>query len=289
MDEIQAIKREQLREPELPIRVSMDEEKLDELAASIRIKGVMQPLLVRVRGWRTEEGAFVDDAVLEGEGRPCEVAYEIIDGHRRYIASGMVGVVDLPCIVRSDDADAALDTMAASNLCREDNTPAEEGILFLQLAEKRGWGIEQLMRTFHRSEHYINERVKLVQGDPAICEAVAKRLLGFSVAKVLLKCTNEAHRRYLLNLALTHGCNVRTAEGWLQQWKVTSEQQPLPVNGGGAEAQVTYIPPPGPVCLWCQKDRYQADLVSVVIHRWELDQLLELLLKVGIHSATASA
>jgi len=231
----------------------------------------------------------VDEGETLKEVVECIEAYEISDGHRRYIASGMVGITELPCIIKPPDEDAALDDMLTANLEREDNTPAEEGWLFMRLVDERGWGIEQLMRTFHKSEGYINDRVRLVCTDGEVAKAVATHQIPFSVAKALLRCTDEAHRRYLLGLCVTHGANTRTAESYVHQWKVQSEAQPQVVGGPGATSVGEYIPPPAQLCLWCERDEQRESLVSVVVHSWHLRDLLVHLERTGVRSATTSA
>lgn len=284
MPESKTIPRELLLEPPVPMRAQMDEQALNELAASMGLLGVLFPLLVIPRNViRTEAGEYVecDDPAKVPTGRQC---YEIVDGHRRYLAAGIARIDELPCRVFENADDAKFAMMAHANIMREDVTPAEEGLQFLQLAEKCGWGIEQLMQTFKCSENYINDRVALVQGDPEVCRAVATRQIVFGVAKALLKCKEDAHRRYLLQLCITHGANVRTAETYVQQWK-----QQAAMQGDGEQVHITVAPampftPPEELCLWCCKGTYPEHFERVVIHRWHLDDLLSLLKQVGIHA-----
>ena len=289
MQQIVTIPRELLREPSLPIRVQMDDEKMETLVSSIRIKGVMVPLLVRPRGFRLSTGEFVDAPPEGDEAVGSREAYEISDGHRRYIACGMAGVADLPCIVRADDPDGALDYMVTANLQREDNTAAEEGWLYMRLVDEKGWGIDQLMRTFHQSGSYINDRVRLVTTDGEIAKAVANKQISFTVSKALCRCTDEAHRRYLLSLAITHGANARTAEAWIQDWRNQTENRPVVQVHDPQQPAAEYIPPAAQVCLWCEKDRDRDALVQVVLHRWHLSDLLDHLEKTGIRLTATSA
>lgn len=287
--EVVTLKREQLREPSLPIRVQMDDEKLESLAADIRAVGILYPLIVYPRGLRLKDGTFIDTVVGAEVVEGSQPAYEISDGHRRYIAAGMAGVADLPCIIKSGDRQAALGDMVRANLEREDNTAAEEGWLYLRCCDEYQWGIDDLIRTFHKSESYINDRVRLVSTDAEIAKAVATRQINFAVAKALCRCTDEAHRRYLLSLAITHGSNARTAEIWVQQWRTQQDATIQPVGGNGAANVGQYVAPPAPVCLWCQKDRDREALVTVVLHKWHYDDLLDHLKRTGIISPPTSS
>ena len=287
--EVVTLKREQLREPSLPIRVQMDDEKLESLAADIRAVGILYPLIVYPRGWRLPDGVFIDELPAGAPPNTWPVAYEIADGHRRYIAAGMAGVADLPCIIKTGERADALGDMVRANLEREDNTAAEEGWLYLRCCDEYQWGIDQLMRVFHKSEAYINDRVRLVSTDAEVAKAVATRQINFAVAKALCRCSDEAHRRYLLSLAITHGSNARTAEVWVQQWKTNSELTIQPVAGNGTQTVGEYVAPPAPVCLWCEKDRDREALVQVVLHRWHLADLLDWMEKAGIRSRVTSS
>lgn len=289
MPESKTIRRELLLEPPVPMRAQMDEQALTDLAGSIERLGVLFELLVIPRNMiRTDAGDYVecDDPAQLTTSRQC---YEIVDGHRRYLASGMVGLTQLRCRVFDTEDEAKFAMMADANTMREDVTPAEEGLQFLQLAEKFGWGIEQLMQRFKCSENYINDRVALVQGDPNVCRAVATRQIVFGVAKALLKCKEDAHRKYLLDLCITHGANVRTAETYVQQWK-----QQAALQGDGSQVQITVaaaepFTPPEEVCLWCCKGNYPEHFERIAIHRWHLDELLTLLKRIGIHADLAAS
>lgn len=282
------IKREHLIEPPNPMRVAMDEEQLRELAHSMRDLGQLFPLLVCVRDVGTVEVEGVLDSELTATPNKTSTMYEIIDGHRRYLAAALVGITELKCTVFDDVEEAKFAMMVHANIMREDVTPAEEGLQYLALAEKHGWGIDQLMRTFRRSEGYINDRVALVRGDAEITKAVAERKLVFGVAKILLKCKDDAHRHYLLTLALTHGASLRTAEAWLADWKSQEASR------GGAPAPTpvmidrTWQPPPPEACTWCLDTNDQEHMVMVAFHRWHLKELLAWLQRSGVHPSSAT-
>ena len=289
MPQSKLIKRELLLEPPDPMRASMDEPALIELAHSLKDVGQLMPLLVTPAGWRTPDGAITHVCPDDGDQLRYTELFEIIDGHRRYLASAITGITELQCTVFENVEEAKFAMMVHANLMREDVTPAEEGIQYLTLAEKHGWGIEQLCRTFKRSEHYIHDRVALVQGDAKITQAVGERKINFGVAKVLLRCKDEAHRHYLLNMALTHGATVRTAEAWLASWNAQVDA------AGGAMAPPVAVPsgpwtpPPPPECLWCLDNDDTQNMVQVWIHRYHLKELLRWLESAGVHPSQAAA
>src|SRR5258708_7192887 len=133
--------------------MSMDEEKLHELEESIKRLGVLQDL-----------------AVVPSNGK-----YEIVFGHRRFIAARLAGLVKVPCKIYENADDAKYEMMLAENGFREEVTAAEEGAFFLDLAEQHGWSEPQICQHVHRSADYVNERAKLVRKFPEVFKRVAAR------------------------------------------------------------------------------------------------------------------
>jgi ParB/RepB/Spo0J family partition protein len=270
------------------MRVSMDEPALIELANSLRDVGQLMPLLVTPRYQQCHECESLDDSPCRHSLAGELTRYEIIDGHRRYLASAIVNLTDLDCTVYDNCEDAKFAMMVHANLMREDVTPAEEGIQYLQLAEKHGWGIEQLCRTFKRTEAYINARVRLVQEDAELTQAVGERKIGLSVATVLLKVKDKEHRHYLIQMALTHGATVRTAEAWVSSWDAQ-----LAASGGEAPppvvvSQQPWQAPPVEPCVWCLDNDNAQHMRTVNVHPWHLKDLLRWLEAAGVHPAQPS-
>lgn len=289
MPEHKILPRSLLLEPPLPLRAAMDQAKLDELIASIKTLGILEPLLVTPRLVDADTYTQVVAKVLPNIDDSPRQVYEIIDGHRRYIAAGVCGLTEVPCIIFDNVEETKLQIMVDATMVREDVTAAEEGLLYLQLCELHGWSIDQLCKRFSRSAGYINDRVYLVRGDPKVAEAVARREISFGVARILLKCKDAPHRAYLLDMARTHGCNTRTVELWVTQWKQNEAIQ----NNGGAPAPPQPMPvfeaPPPPRCLWCTHEDNPEDMVPVMLHRWHVRDLTEWLLRTGIHTSPTTS
>jgi ParB family transcriptional regulator, chromosome partitioning protein len=259
--QLMTVKRSLLREPPQPIRVAMDESKLAELADSIRRYGIILPIAVT----------------------SVESGYEIVDGHRRYVASGMVGLSEVQVVVFDSVDDAKFGMMLDANICREDITAAEEGLQFLQVAEVRGWGVEKIMEHFGKSEDYINQRVSLVQKFPDLVGPVAERRINWSQAKQIMRCTDANHRAYLVDQAETHGATARTLTYMVDQWK----SQAL-VAAGGAPVHTPEHGQPvvvavNPKCTWCTRDDDPANIVQIPVHSYHRRDLETFLDRVGIN------
>ena len=261
MPQLLTVKRTELIEPPQPLRVAMDEQKLAELADSIRRRGIILPLRVRV---------------VEG-------GYEIVDGHRRYVASGMAGLAEIPVSVSVAEEGDHFGEMLDANTCREDVTAAEEGLQFLQCAERYSCSVDQIMRAFGKSEDYINQRVSLVQKFTDLVNPVAERRINWSQARQIMRCTDEAHRAYLVDQAETHGATARTLTYMVDQWKSAAL-----VAAGGAPVHTPEHGQPvvvasNPKCVWCTRDDDPANIVQVPVHSYHRRDLESFLDRVGVN------
>jgi ParB family chromosome partitioning protein len=277
------VKRSQLIAPPHPIRVAMDEQKIEELAASIRRYGIVLPLAVCVIEFDTDHELSRQLQIAERKEGLKAARYEIIDGHRRYVASGMAGLSDIPVSVFDSVEDAKWGMMLDANIMREDITAAEEGIQFLQIAELRGWGVERIMEHFGKSEDYINQRVTLVQNYPDLVTVVNERRINWTQAKAIMRCTDPNHRAYLIDQADTHGASARALIYMVDQWK--SQQQ---MNIGGVAVHTPEHGQPAvvqanPKCLWCDRDDDPANIIDVKVHSYHKRDLEAFLDQVGVN------
>lgn len=283
MPRLVTIQRNQLIEPPHPIRVAMDATKLEELAASIRRYGIVLPLAVTPNG--ADRGAEGDTASGK-RGVASDAAptlYEIIDGHRRYVAAGIAGLAEIPCNVFDSVEDAKFGIMLDTNICREDITAAEEGIQFLQIAELRGWGIDKLCAFFGKGEDYINARVALVEKFPDVVPAVTERRITWAQAKAVMRCPDPKWRAYMLEQAETHGASVRTLTYLVDQWK---SQQNIDAGAPAVHTPahaVEVVPVANPKCLWCTRDDDPSNIVQLPVHSYHRRDLESFLDRTGVN------
>lgn len=145
-------------------RKTIDETALKELAASIKEKGVIQPIVVRP----------------EAEG------YGIVCGERRFRASIVAGQNTIPAIIRKLTDDEALDIAISENLQRKDVDPLEEAAAFNLLIE-RGQKIDDLATRFGKSGMYIRGRIKLKDLIPEFVEMISSGTINVSQGLELCK------------------------------------------------------------------------------------------------------
>jgi ParB family chromosome partitioning protein len=185
-------------EPVLPSRSGMDEEKLDELTANIRLNGLIQPIALARTGER----------------------FEVIAGHRRTIASKRAGLVAVPAIVYPSKTAALEAVKFGENRHREDLNPADEAIYFSELLEHEcGGDTDKLCELVGERRAYVEGRLLLFTGDEKVFEQLQAGKIAIGVAHQLNKCDEQLYRRMLLHQAIIGGATVGVVSGWILDWK----------------------------------------------------------------------
>ena len=161
--------------PEQP-RLVFEQEALDELSASIREHGVLQPILVRPLGPNT---------------------YQIVAGERRWRASKLAGLETIPALIEEIDDDTALEIAIIENLQREDLTPLDEAAMFDRMVHEHGYSIRKLADKLGKDKGYLENRLRLADAPPEIRELVSLRKDSLSHAYELMKVDDPKKRRRL--------------------------------------------------------------------------------------------
>ena len=161
--------------PEQP-RLAFDQETLDELAASIREHGVLQPILVRPIGPNT---------------------YQLIAGERRWRATKIAGLETIPALIEEIDDDTALEISIIENLQREDISPLDEAAMYDRMVREHGYSIRKLADKLGKDKGYLENRLRLADAPEEIRELVSLRKDTLSHAYELLKVQDPKRRRRL--------------------------------------------------------------------------------------------
>jgi ParB family chromosome partitioning protein len=273
-----------LDEPELASRVIIDTARLEELAESVKLKGVLEPLLVKevTASAATSGGDGVQPVPSGASTSPLR--YRVMAGHRRLLAARMAFLKTVPCLVYPADYEDEDMVMLEENMHREDVTAAEQGYWILTLVEKKGYSMPKLQQIFRRSEAWINERVDLVQTSAEISAAVCERKITFAVAKQLLRVKDEKHRLYYLGEAITHEHSAATISYMVDQYKAGVERAETFARppGPGSEAGMPAHIETGPHCVLCGTRDASQNMVQVLAHYYHLNPIKKLLRDQGI-------
>lgn len=282
MFETRLLPRTKIHAPAEPLRVSMADDAMEQLVESLRTIGLLLPLVVKPYG----EGP-ASKAAMESVGEldryiKAGNEFEIIDGHRRWVAAERAGLELLRCTIVDTASVSAHAAMLHANIMREDVSPAEEGWQFLELATKHAWSMDDLVRTFRVSESYINDRVELVQKDPGVAAAAQMRTINMAQAKQILRAKDPVLRTYLLDQATTHGANARSLEVMRQNYaaeQAAAQGSLLPHTPPNAPA---LDPAAQPKCIWCDQGDDPENLRQFNVHWYHQKELEAVVDQVGV-------
>lgn len=180
------------RSPYQP-RSNFNEEALQELADSIRAQGVVQPIVVRPR-----------------PGKPGR--YELIAGERRWRASQLAGLHEVPSIVRDDVDDQAAMAMALiENIQRQALNPMEEAVALNRLIDEFGLTHEQTADAVGRSRAAVSNMLRLLNLEPGVKAMLSEGLIEMGHARALLGLSGGAQFKAAKDVA-DRGLSVRETE-----------------------------------------------------------------------------
>ncbi|MFT0859985.1 ParB/RepB/Spo0J family partition protein [Ancylobacter sp. G4_0304] len=176
-------------------RRSFGEEDLEDLAASIRERGVIQPIVVRqVPGERD--------------------AFEIVAGERRWRASQRAGIHEVPIVVVEVDDRGALEIAIIENVQRADLNPLEEATGYQALADQFGYSQNDVARVIGKSRSHVANTLRLLKLPDTVKTYLAEGLLSAGHARALL---TQDDPEGLARVIVEQGMNVRAIEALAQE------------------------------------------------------------------------
>jgi len=220
----------EIEEPVEPIRKKMTEEGLDELKKSMGARGLLNPITVRRKG----------------------SGYEIVEGHRRFLAAKELGWAAIRAILKEvDDRDARIDRIH-ENLHREDLSPVEEAKQVFVLHTEFKCGIKEIARMCSKSESWVNSRLDMVEWPENILEAVDVGAISVSAARELVAISDDEARDYYLDHAVKSGATRELCAFWRGRWEVEKI-----TRDPSAQGDATFFLNPPPMdptirCFWCE-------------------------------------
>ena len=178
-------------------RKTFDEDKLNELAASIEEHGLIQPLVLR----KAEKG------------------YEIVAGERRWRAARKIGIREIPCIVRELTDEENMLLAIIENMQREDLNPIEEAEGIRQMIDTYGLTQEEVSKSVGKSRPYIANSLRLLRLPETVRKYVEDGSLSTGHAKAIAAVSDEKKQIELAEVAIRDGLSVRQLEKLAQQDK----------------------------------------------------------------------
>lgn len=203
-------------------RQIFDEDDLNELAASIREVGVLQPIVVR-RIPLNEEPSETLKSFLEEKP---EARYELIMGERRLRASELAGLDTIPAIVRHTEDEDLLRDALLENLHRAQLNPLEEAFAYQQLIADFGATQEELSKKIARSRPQIANTLRLLKLPASVQKKVSAQVLSAGHARALLGLSTPEDMEILANRIIAEGLSVRTTEELVRLGSVQRPSKP---------------------------------------------------------------
>lgn len=183
-------------------RLHFDEEKLDELADSIKTHGVLQPLVVT----KLENGKF-----------------ELIAGERRLQASKRAGLETVPVVLRAATGEQEkLELAIIENIQRHDLNPIEEAKAYLRLTDEFGLHQDEVAKKMGKSRPVISNTMRLLTLPVEIQRAIIEHKITEGHAKALLSIENSEKQRALFEIILKEELTVRETEDKAREVSVRS-------------------------------------------------------------------
>lgn len=190
-------------------RTHFNETELEELSESVRAHGVLQPLLVR----------------KDGDG------YEIIAGERRYQASKIAGLEEVPVVIKDVDDQEMLQLALIENLQRSDLNPIEEAKGYRQLIKASGMTQEALSKAVSKSRSTITNSLRLLDLPQRVQDLLFEGKLTAGHARAILAVPFEEQRIKLAEKVVAEGLSVRATENLAPLFSVgETPKAPRPVT-----------------------------------------------------------
>jgi ParB family chromosome partitioning protein len=179
-----------LRPNKFQPRTHMDDERIEDLARSIRANGIIQPILVR----------------------NADTGYEIIAGERRWRAAQRAGLLKVPVVVRDIPEDRLLAVALIENIQREDLNPIEEAVAYRRLADDFHLTQEQIAEAVGKDRSSIANYVRLLRLPQEVRGNVASSALSMGHARALLGLSDEHAQLRLARDIVARSLSVRETE-----------------------------------------------------------------------------
>lgn len=204
-------------------RTHFDEKALQELAESIKVLGIIQPITVRKNGAK----------------------FEIISGERRYRASKMAGLKEIPAYVRLVNDQELLEMALVENIQREDLDAIEVALTYQRLLEEIGLTQEALSQRVGKERSTITNSIRLLKLSPDVQQAIRNGDISAGHGRAILSLENPEHQQVLFEQIVNNRLSVRQAEEAAKHFKspkeisISKEPKTLPNNLRRAEKTLT--------------------------------------------------
>jgi len=217
-------------EPEGIIRLDVEDEHIKTLSDSINALGLLQAILVR----------------------PVKDRFEIIYGHRRFLACRLLGMSRIRATVQElTDIQAAM-MRATENVERVDISPIEEAAVYKDLVETHKLSLDKIAGMMGKSSGIIRRRLDLLRMPNCIQQAIHKKQISYSVGEVLWQLQDQGEIEYYLGFAIDNGASRTTVNQWVKEALDKRRRKDSTSGEGGGFGSPMEVPPQYVACDMCR-------------------------------------
>lgn len=189
-----------IRSPYQP-RKNFEPNALEELSSSIKAKGLIQPLVVRI---------------VADKKNPDNKQYELIAGERRWRACQLAGLHDVPVVIKDVDNETALIMAIVENIQRQDLSALEEAKGIKRLLDEFGLTQQQAAQVVGKSRTAVTNLLRLLSLNPGVQNMLDQNKLEMGHARALLSLEEEQQLK-IANRIILKKASVRDAEKWVRE------------------------------------------------------------------------
>jgi len=211
--------------------MDIDPEAIKDLAENIQEVGLLQPIIVRPEGER----------------------FEVVAGHRRFLAFQLLKKKEIPAIVRDMDNVSCALARASENLGRVDISPIEEAAIYGELRDEHDLTINEIGKRMGKSAGIVKRRLDLLKMPPQLQQAIHIKAISYTVAEELWSLGDNSAIDYYLGFAVDHGATREVVRGWVKDHKDAERRKGSAGGGGGGESNPMESRPVYVPCDLCLK------------------------------------
>lgn len=225
-DQMQNIRMDLIDRPANPDRLSIDPDYIQELAASIASVGLLNPIVLCLKGGR----------------------FEIVAGDCRFMAFVSLGKTEIPAFIKDIDIQTISFLRAIENLQRRDLTIIEEARIYRTMHNDYHLSWDEIAKKTGKSAGNVKRRYELLKLPELLIKAMHERRLAYSIAEELAYLKDLGKIEYYLNFCLDHGATRAVVAGWVKEEQALARQK---IGTGGQGDWGSAIPEQKPLYMSC--------------------------------------
>ena len=235
----------EIRPPAHAVRAEIDDVMLEELTQDVKRNGILLPPHVK----------------------PVAGGYEIVAGHRRYLAAIGADLASMKClVVEGEEADNDVIKLT-ENLYRQELSPVEEAGFFAELFGSLGQDVDRVAARCGKTRAYVESRLLLLSGDGDVLRHLARKVLTLGVAQELNKIADAEKRAYYLRWAVEQGATTKLVRFWREAANAHCDAEASPAPAVPSAAAGAVAPGDPYQCFCCGEKEPVYDLQPLMMHR----------------------